>query len=475
MGLCSPKKIYFSRPQSDQKMPNQFFKYWKLHKVPILLVFLILLLYAVFAYDLKRENFIMLITLFVVLFFLYFKLIQLEKWNFKILLASGLLFRLVFLVVEPNLSQDFYRFIWDGELIKNGINPYLYTPNEFLENNNITIANSHTLHEGMGSLSARHYSNYPPLNQIIFFISTFIGGSSIMGSLVAMRIFIIVADIGVLYFAQRLLKKLRLSGHLAFWYFLNPLVIIELTGNLHFEGVMLFFFVWAIYLVSIEKWKVAAPIYAFSILLKLVPILFLPLFLKHLGFKKSIFFYGFIGLTCIAFLLPFYSPMFIDNYAKTVGLWFSNFEFNAGLYNMVKKIGVLYFEAKPWELVKSYGSLVPKLVIIAALLLTVFRKNQNLKTLISSMLALLTFYYFLSSTVHPWYVIFLLVLAIFTEYRFAIIWSGMVAFSYYAYANADYKENLWLLALEYFVVFGYLAYEILKNHNIKSFFRKKLV
>ncbi|WP_339336932.1 MULTISPECIES: mannosyltransferase [unclassified Croceitalea] len=432
-----------------------------------------ILFYLSFTYDLNREDFTKLILLYGGLVYFHYKLIQFEKWNFKFLLVSGILFRLVFLLTEPNLSQDFYRFIWDGELIKNGINPYLYTPNTLIERPDFAIANSQELFNGMGSLSARHYSNYPPLNQLIFTISTFLGGGSILGSLIVMRLIIILADTGILYFGRKLLQNLGNSNHLAFWYFLNPLVIIELTGNLHFEGVMLFFFVWAIYLISINKWKLAAPVYAMSILLKLVPILFLPLFLKHFGFKKSVIFYILIGIICVVFLLPFTSPEFLENYSKTVGLWFSNFEFNASIYNIVKKIGVHYFEAKPWELVKSYGSLVPKLVILIALLLTFLRKNKNLKALIVSMLILLTSYYFLSSTVHPWYIIFLLILTIFTNYRFPIIWSIVVILSYYAYSNPDFKENLWLLAIEYCLVLGYLTYEIFKNHNTIPKFRKK--
>lgn len=454
-------------------MSNSVVQYWKLHKYSVLFVFGSLLFYYSFSYDLERSDFIKLLMLYGGLCYFYFKLIQFEKWNFKFLLIAGILFRLVFLFAKPSLSQDFYRFIWDGKLIKNGINPYLYTPNTLIEQSKLIIANARQLHEGMGDLSARHYSNYPPLNQCIFAISTFLGNGSILGSLIAMRLFIIGADLGILYFGRRLLQNLGKSNHLAFWYFLNPLVIIELTGNLHFEGVMLFFFVWAMYLISIKKWKLAAPIYALSILLKLVPILFLPLFLKHLGFKKSALFYSLIGVTCIAFLLPFYSSEFIANYSQTVGLWFSNFEFNASVYNIVKKIGVLYFDAKPWELVKSYGSLIPKVIITLALLLTFFRENKDLKTLLGSMLILLSSYYFLSSTVHPWYIIFLLILGVFTNYRFPIVWSALVILSYYAYANPDFKENLWLLAIEYCLVLGYLGYEVFKNRNIKSRFRKK--
>jgi len=105
-------------------MPARFITYWKLHKISILLVVLSLTFYYTFAYHFERTDFIKLLSLFTALFFLCFKLVQFEKWNFKFLLIVGILFRLVFLLVEPNLSQDFYRFIWDGELVKHFMNPY---------------------------------------------------------------------------------------------------------------------------------------------------------------------------------------------------------------------------------------------------------------------------------------------------------------------------------------------------------------
>lgn len=452
--------------------------YWNLHKIPILLVLGSILFYGVFAYDLQREDFPKLLALFVALFFFLIKLVQFEKWNFKFLLVAGVLFRLVFLISEPNLSQDFYRFIWDGELINQGINPYLYTPNELMESSNVMLSAveaSHleNLHSGMGELSARHYSNYPPINQFIFAISTFLGFGSVLGSVIWMRLIIIAADIGIVYFGRKLLRHLNQSPHLIFWYFLNPLVIIELTGNLHFEGVMFFFFVWAMYLISQGKHLWAGPVYAASILLKLVPALFLPLLLPFLGFKKSVVFYALVGVSCIVFLLPFYSPTFIDNYSQTVGLWFSNFEFNAGVYNLVKTIAVGHYDEKPWEVVKDYGDLVPLFTLLLALLLMVFRTNKTMQSLFTSMLLLLTGYYFLSSTVHPWYIVFLLGLSLFTNYRFTILWSATVVLSYFAYSQPDFKESLWLLAIEYLLVFGYFGYEILKNHNILASIRKK--
>jgi len=445
-------------------MPNRILSYWNLHRVPILLALLSLVFYYVFAYHLERTDFIKLLTLFVALFFLCFKLVQFEKWNFKFLVVIGILFRLVFLIAEPNLSQDFYRFIWDGELVSNFINPYLQVPNTLIEQSDLIIANAQELHNGMGSLSAKHFSNYPPLNQLIFALAAFLGGKSILGSVLAMRGTIILADIGIFYFGRKLLKNINQSPHLIFWYFLNPLVIIELTGNLHFEGVMLFFFVWAIYLLSVRKWQWAAVVYACSISVKLVPLLFLPLFLKHFKFKKAVVFYFIIGVTSLLLFAPFYDSEFINNYSKTIGLWFSNFEFNAGLWNAIKHIGI-QFDAKPWELIKTYGKITPIIIIIVALLFTFLRKNQKLLELITSMLWVLTLYYFMSSTVHPWYIIFLVVLTAFTKYRYAFIWSAAVVLSYYAYSLADFKESMWLLAIEYLAVLTFLIYELIAYRN----------
>ncbi|MFH6603489.1 glycosyltransferase 87 family protein [Maribacter algicola] len=451
-------------------MPNRFVTYLKLHKVSLVLAFICLGLYYTFAYHLERTDFIKLLTLCAALFFLCFKLIQFEKWNFKLLLVIGVLFRLAFLMAEPNLSQDFYRFIWDGELVRNFVNPYLAVPDTLIEQKDLVIANAKELYGGMGELSARHFSNYPPLNQIIFAMATLLGGKSVMGSVLVMRVLIIIADIGIFYFGRKLLRNLNQSPHLIFWYFLNPLVIIELTGNLHFEGVMLFFFIWALYLLSIKKWVWAGIPYAMAISIKLVPLLFLPLFLKYLGFKKSMLFYLVVGAVSLLLLSPFYASNFIDNYSQTVGLWFSNFEFNASLYNIMKKIAIGY-DQKPWEFVKSYGNVTPYITIILVLVFTVFKVDKNLKTLLAAMLWVLTLYYLMSSTVHPWYVIFLLTLCIFTEFRFPIIWSAAIILSYYAYSQTDFKENLWLLAIEYIAVFAFLSYEILKLNKQKPFFR----
>tara|TARA_R110002167_G_scaffold42455_7_gene128893 strand:+ start:1169 stop:2485 length:1317 start_codon:yes stop_codon:yes gene_type:complete len=437
----------------------------------MLLALLSLAFYYSFAYHLVREDFIKLLTLFIALFILCFKLIQFEKWNNKFILGVGILFRLVFLMAEPNLSQDYFRFIWDGQLVGHLQNPYLELPKNLIARPDLVIMHAQELFDGMGSLSARHFSNYPPLNQVIFALAGYMGGKSILGAVVSMRIIIIAADIGVLYYGRKLLRNLNRSPHLIFWYFLNPLVIIELTGNLHFEGVMLFFFVWALYLLSVSKWQWAGIVFALSISIKLVPLLFLPLFLKYLGLRKSIMFYLIVGVTSAVLWYPFYTPEFIDNYTTTIGLWFSNFEFNAGLYNAVKSIAK-QFGAKPWELIKTYGSLTPYITIGAVLLFTFIPKNQKLGTLITSMLWVLTLYYFLSATVHPWYIIFLVLLVVFTEYRFAVIWSAAVVLSYAAYANTPFKEDLGLIAIEYISVYGFMFYEIFKLRGKYLLFHK---
>src|SRR5690606_20692568 len=171
-----------------------------------------MLFYASFAFDLEREDFLKLLMLYAALFFISWKLIQLEKVNFWFLAIAALLFRLIFIAAIPNLSQDFYRFIWDGRMLLEGLNPYIYLPKDLIANGTAPIAGAADLYQGMGNLSAGNYTNYPPLNQLIFALAGLLAGKSVLGSVIVMRLVIIAADIGVLYFGKKLLESIGLPA-----------------------------------------------------------------------------------------------------------------------------------------------------------------------------------------------------------------------------------------------------------------------
>ncbi|MFN4761799.1 mannosyltransferase [Gillisia sp. Q332] len=442
-------------------------RFLRVHKISLLLVFIAALFYASFAYELVRTDFEKLISLYAALFFLSWKLIQLEQKNFWFLAGVALLLRLVFFGAIPNLSQDFYRFIWDGRMLLSGWNPYIYLPESLLAQSNVPISQGNLLDEGMGELSAGNYTNYPPLNQLVFALAGLLAGKSILGSVIVMRIVIIAADIGVLYFGKKLLEKFELPGHQIFWYVLNPLVIIELTGNLHFEGVMAFFLVWSLYLLHSRKWILSAIAFAASVLLKLIPLLFLPLLFRYfvrnrndqekLGLTRLIGYYFIVGIVVIIGFIPFMSSEFISSFSGSIGLWFQKFEFNASIYYVVRWIG---FQVKGYNIIETAGKVLPLVTILVLAGLAFFRKNSSLQQLISTMLLGITAYFFLSTTIHPWYLMIPLLLSVFTRFRYMFVWSFLIFLSYYAYSTPQFKENFWLIALEYILVFGLFGYEL---------------
>ncbi len=446
----------------------------KLNRIPLLMVLTSALFYWAFAYNLVRTDYIKLITLYSALFFLFYKLVHRFKSNIPFLTYLAFGFRAIFILAIPNLSQDFYRFIWDGRIILEGINPYLFTVEHFISQDQFPVAEALELRAGMGDLNASHYTNYPPINQLCFIIAGLFSNKSIFGSVVVLRLLIIAADFGTLHFGKKLLEKLKLPAYNIFWYILNPFIIIELTGNLHFEGVMIFFLVWSLYLLYSGKWQFAAVVLALSISVKLIPLIFLPLFFqwffKHdknkkevstaLNLTKLIGFYAIVTITTLLLFLPFYSSEFINNYSQTVALWFQNFEFNASIYYIAREIGYLF---RGYNEIATIGKIIPIVVILVTLIITFFRKNKTIVELITAMLFVLAFYYFTTTTVHPWYVATLLILSVFTKYKFPLVWSFVIILSYLAYVNinkADKSENLWIIAIEYIIVYSVFIWEV---------------
>ncbi len=446
-------------------------KYW-IGKYGIIGILAVLgvFLYSTFAYNLERNEFLKLLFLYSALILITYWLIEKRLFNFWPLVGLGIAFRLIFLFALPNLSQDFYRFIWDGRLLAQGISPYLYTPDMIISGRTpleINISQAEELYQGMGSLSASNFSSYPPINQFFYSLATLFANKSILGSVIVLRILIVFADIGILYFGRKLLILLSLPVNRIFWCFLNPFIIIELTGNLHFEGVMLFFFIVGLYLFLKNKWIASAIMIAISISVKLIPLLLLPLFFelykkhdkthKMNSLLKLFIFYGVIlGIVVITFL-PFISMELLQNFSASISLWFQKFEFNASVYYVLRWLG---YKFVGWNIIATLGKILPLLVILFIGILSLTNKKHSPQSMITKMLWAVSFYFLLSTTIHPWYIATPLLLCLFTNYRFPIVWSFIIFLSYSAYGNDGFDENLWLVTLEYVIIIGVAIFEI---------------
>ena len=336
----------------------------------------------------------------------------------------------------------------------------------------------------MGQLGGSHYTNYPPVNQFNFLIAAVFSNTSIVGAVIVMRLQIILADIGIIYFGKKILKQLNLPQHLIFLYALNPLIIIELTGNLHFESVMLVFLVWSLHLLLKGRWIWSAIILGLSVSVKLIPLLFLPLFFQWftsrislpsqtnvsiktqvqktsfswVGLSKLVLFGMIVVFVNIILFIPFVSTDLVNSYTGTIGLWFQNFEFNASLYYIARAIGYTF---RGWNEIAVIGKIMPALTCVFLIIITFFRKNRSPKQFISALLLGLTCYYVTTTTVHPWYLAPLVLLSVFTTYRYPLVWSVVIVLSYNAYGNELWRENLWLVGLEYLFVY----YVDLGNHS----------
>ena len=422
------------------------------NKQALLVILLSAIAYYLFGYTTPRTDFNKVFTYYSLLFIGFGLLYKCSNLSIKWLIIGGIIFRFILLFAIPNLSDDFYRFLWDGRAIAKGINPYLILP----QNNPELISNGIELYKGMGNMNGSHFTCYPPLNQFAFTIPAIISENGIFISTIVMRLTLIISDIITLYFGLKILKILNIDKRKILLYFINPFIIIELTGNLHYEGMMIAFLSASIYYMLKNKNHLSASLWACAVSIKLIPLLFIPLLYKKLGFK-NLFIYGTIvlGINAILFI-PFLSQNLVNNFMSSIELYFQNFEFNASIYYVVREIG---FWIKGYNIIGLVGKTTPFIIIVITILISIIRKNNKTVTLFTSMLFLIISYYLLASVVHPWYIAIPLFLSIFTKYNFAVVWSFTIILSYSAYINTNYKENLWLVFLEYFIVMIFFIIE----------------
>jgi hypothetical protein len=146
-----------------------------------------------------------------------------------VILAAGVVTRLILLTTSPSLSTDAYRYVWDARVARAGLDPYAYPPAApevaGLRDSSIYPKLNHVTWQTV----------YPPPAQALFRLVYWIAPDSVT----AMKLGLGVAELLALGALVLLLLALDLpAGRLAI-YAWNPLLLVEIWGSGHLDALVL--------------------------------------------------------------------------------------------------------------------------------------------------------------------------------------------------------------------------------------------
>lgn len=411
-----------------------------------------LVLHVLVAYFTQRECAVLVVTQITILNVLWFLSGFDLQISAKRIIAFGILYRAVYLLGIPELSEDVYRYLWDGNLVLNGISPFAMTPTQVLElyPNLVDQGNYQLLN------SKDYYSVYPPFQQLIYATVMFCSGGFFSVGIVVLRIFQLLTELGSMLLILKLLRHYKMPESGLILYAFCPLIIIEFIGNMHSEVIMVFPLLLSIWLLETKKTVFAAIAFGAAVLTKLLPLMLLPAMLFKMGWRRFFLFGSVVVFTTILAFIPFADAQLISNISDSLGKYFSNFEFNASIYYIVRWVGIMRDGYNPIWVVG------PKLPLIAGLLILVISwvKRRDPQSLLGTFMLIWMTYYLFSTTVNPWYVAVLIPLSVFTRSRVGIVWAVTVSLSYLSYSANGVTESTWILMAEYLPVYLMIGYEL---------------
>ena len=432
------------------------------------LLFLISIFLVNFQND--RTEFAFIATFYTIAFLAYLAIYSSRKeMDFKQILFIAVTAQLLSIWNTPNLSIDFYRFLWDGEITLAGINPFDYRPEEIFNNPELNakiIGSSEYMQEvyvGIGEQSQKNFSCYPPINQFYFIISSAFSDSLIVNTFILKLLIVLTEFIGA-FFLIKLLKNLNIEVSRMWLLYLNPLWIIECTGNTHFEGVMISFLFIAFYYLQKKKEILGGLFFAIAVQIKLIPLIILPFFFRYLGWKKAFIFYALTILLVVAFGVIQLDSENIYNFADSLRQYFQVFEFNSLVLYQYIQYGIW---KTGWNMTKTYSPQLSLIAMYFIFTLALWGEIKDWGKLFRRITIAFFIYLLLSSTMHPWYILPLLAFSIFTNYRFPVIWTLFIFFSYIFYQFED-SSTFAVRAInyiEYTVVLVWFFWELITRKN----------
>lgn len=302
-------------------------------------------------------------------------------------------FRLAFLPMLPVLSDDAYRYVWDGLLQAEGINPYRYRPDA------LELSAWHDAHIYQHLNSAAYYSVYPPISQWVFAIGGLFYDAGWQVSYFVIKGLFASMEVGGVYLLATLVPARNVM--LYAW---HPLSALESAGQGHTEAAVVLFGMAALWSVRHDRGVLAALSIAAAAWVKLIPIVLLPLLWRRYGWRP----FGYAAALSVGVWIPYFSLEAARHFAASLTLYVQLFEFNAGFYFALKELFAIATGAD-WS--KTLGPALGIAYGLAAMSCYVLDARYRW-SFAGSAVCLLGFFFLFTTTIHPWYFLMLLPFAV---------------------------------------------------------------
>lgn len=323
----------------------------------------------------------------------------------RVVLGLALALRLV-LATAPGLalSDDLYRYLWDGRVAAAGVSPYAFRP----DHPALAGLRDTAVYPRLNSKA--YYSVYPPASQAVFRAAGEVERRA--GSTWA---FVFLRAIGALFEGAALLLLYRMTRGRALFalYALHPLVLVEASQG-HTELYALPLLVGAAWALGRARPLVATAALAVAGAVKLVPLLLVPLLWSRARLRasvRSLVVAAVVGLAVLALVHPY-----MGHVAASLRLYTSHFEFNAGLYALLKRHLGERYGGDTGPLAASLLAAAFLGLYAAGVVLRVWQNDPLLPTktkeAVRAMAAVWLAFLATATTVHPWYLLPALLLAV---------------------------------------------------------------
>lgn len=371
--------------------------------------------------------------------------------------------RLVLVATEPSLSDDVYRYLWDGHLVGEGISPYAHPINaaalDPVEIPVRRLANNEWL-----------ASPYLPTAQGLFGLIDAVAPASPR----AVQLTMVALDLITIGLLTRLLTMAGMPSERVVLYAWNPLVIVELAHGAHLDGLMVMLTMAAVVRTlrpdgasSALRPDGAGVLLALAATTRPIPLLLLPALWPRWGWGRRL---GF-GATVAALLLPFGlgpSGWGLDARPEGTGLFGSaavysrQFRFNGALTDLLEP-GTLPATVVSAGVMAAVGLVVWRRSVGVSAALDAGAGAVAVRRLLRLAVVPVVAYVVLTPVLHPWYLVLLLALLPFLAPapgeavdRWLLLgpWlylAAAVSLSYLTYRNPDrFAELAWVRRVEWY-------------------------